>query len=115
MTTEPVARRGEIWIHAGGGGRLTSKPRPALVIQSDYYASADWVTIAPITSTLVGSLTRPTLPANESTGLNTESQVMVDKITTIPRETLQKMIGTLSKTALGRIDQALLVYLGIGS
>ena len=113
--SKPGARRGEIWIHAGGGGRLTSKPRPALVVQSDFYASADWVTIAPITSVLVGSLTRPTIPATAETGLRQESQVMVDKITTIPRDTLQKMIGSIAGPVMGRIDQALLVYLGIGS
>ena len=38
---------------------------------------------------------------------------MVDKITTVRRERLNRRIGSLSSTDMRRIDRAILVFLGI--
>ncbi|MCY7412670.1 MAG: type II toxin-antitoxin system PemK/MazF family toxin, partial [Salinibacterium sp.] len=44
-------RRGEIWLVAGG--TYASKPRPAVVLQDDRFASTDSITVSPFTSTEV--------------------------------------------------------------
>ncbi|MDR3360218.1 MAG: type II toxin-antitoxin system PemK/MazF family toxin [Bifidobacteriaceae bacterium] len=74
---------------AGGAGRLTSEPRPVLVVQSDLFVSAGFVTVAPVTSTRVASPTRVAMPATPATGLEREAWVMADKLQTAPRANLQ--------------------------
>lgn len=46
-------KRGELWTVAGGV--YAAKPRPALLLQDDVFAATDSVTVAPLTSTLIGA------------------------------------------------------------
>ena len=71
-------RRGDLTTVALSGG--FGKPRPALVIQSDFLAETDSVLVCLLTSTLrAAPLYRLSLAAGEATGLREPSQVMVDR------------------------------------
>ena len=107
-----TGRRGELWT-AAGGGRITSKPRPVLIIQSDLFAGSDYVTVAPITTTDVDSPTRVPLPATQATGVVDPSYVMTDKLHTIPRTNLGKQIGVAPTSAMVGVERAILVFLGM--
>jgi len=45
--------------------------------------------------------------------LKTQSRLMVDKITTVPKEKLDKRIGRLPPEDITRLNQAMLVFLGV--
>jgi len=51
---------------------------------------------------------------NERNGLNTLSRLMVDKITTVPKNKLGHRIGRLDVKDIERVDQAILIFLGLG-
>ena len=62
------------------------KPRPALVVQSDYFDALASVTVLPVTSELrAAPLLRIALEPDSDNGLRKKSQIMVDKIQTVPR------------------------------
>jgi mRNA interferase MazF len=82
-------KRGAIVVVAAKGA-YTGKPRPALVVQSDLFnPTHQSVTICPITSDCVDApLFRIPLPPGERTGLRVISQIMVDKIVSVPRSAI---------------------------
>lgn len=105
-------RRGELWTVAGG--IYASKPRPALILQEDLFAGTASVTLAPLTSTLVEApLLRVRVGANETTGLQHESQVMVDKVTTVRRDNVGAQVGRLTPENLVEVERALMAFLGL--
>lgn len=105
-------KRGELITVAVQGDY--GKPRPALIIQSDNFSEHPSITILPITSKIVDApLIRITVSANEKNGLVTDSQVMIDKVTTIPREKSGGRTGEVDHTLLQEIDRCLMVFLGI--
>lgn len=104
-------RRGEIWVV--GGGVYASKPRPALVIQDDLYDS-DSLTVIPLTTQHVEApLYRVSVGATETTGLRTDSQVMIDKITTVKRSHVTDHVGRLPAGDLLTVERLLLALLGL--
>ncbi|MFI6364326.1 type II toxin-antitoxin system PemK/MazF family toxin [Nocardia sp. NPDC050630] len=106
-------KRGELWTIATGSG-YTGKPRPVIIVQSDAFDSTASVTICPITSHDVDApLARVMLEPTEDNGLRQPSYVMVDKVTTAPREKLGQRIGQASKQDMLRIDRYLVVFLGV--
>jgi mRNA interferase MazF len=106
--------RGDIVVVAARGP-YTGKPRPALVVQSDLFNETHAsVTISPITSDCVDApLFRITLPPGERTGLGTVSQVMIDKIVTVPRGAIQKTVGRCDADQLAAIAEALATWLDV--
>lgn len=89
------------------------KPRPALVIQSDLFDSHPSVTVLPITSELRDvPLFRITIEANPENGLREKSQIMIDKIYTIPREKAGKPFGKINDELMLRTSRALALFLG---
>lgn len=90
------------------------KPRPALVIQADFFDLHPSVTVLPVTSALRETpLFRITIPPSDSNGLQKTSQVMVDKAMTVAREKLGETFGTIEKELLTEIDRSLAVFIGI--
>lgn len=105
-------RRGELWTVAGGV--YASKPRPALIVQDDLFAGTASVTVAPLTTTLVDApLLRVPVSADGPTGLQHESQVMIDKITTVRRGNVGTRVGRLAPESLVEVERALLAFLGL--
>ena len=91
------------------------KPRPYLVVQADLFNSTHpSVTVAPLTSTLVGApLFRITLDPTPTNRLRSVSQIMVDKLVTVPRAKLGPVIGALDADVLSRVNRSLALWLGL--
>jgi len=106
--------RGAIVVVASRGA-YTGKPRPALVIQSDLFNETHAsVTVCPITSDWVDApLFRLTVPGGPRTGLRRVSQIMVDKVVTVPRASLGEPIGHCDPDVLEAVADALRLWLGI--
>ena len=107
-----AALRGEVWTVAGGAGRLSSKPRPALIVTSDDFGDLDWVTTVLITTDDTQSPTRVPLGAAEA-GLDRPSFAMADKLHTVPRKNLGARCGKVSTATMLDVERAILVYLDI--
>ena len=108
-------RRGDIWTVAGGPGYM-SKPRPAVIVQSDLYGSVNSVVICPFTRETEETIdVRPLVVPSADNGLSESSRVMLDKITAVPKARLGRQVGTLGAADMARIDQALLTFLGLAS
>jgi mRNA interferase MazF len=107
-------RRGEIWTAAGGV--YATKPRPVLIIQDDHFAGTDSVTVIPMTTTAIEApLLRIPVDPTPANGLEQPSQIMIDKVTTTRRSSVQKRLGTLGAAELVRVERSLLVFLGMGA
>ena len=107
-------RRGDIVTIAGGV--YASKPRPALVVQDDRFDATESLTVCPFTSSDVDApLLRVPVTADEGNGLDQDSFLMVDKITTVRRSNAHAVIGRLEATALVEFERRLLVFLGFGA
>ena len=105
-------RRGDIVAVVAPGSY--GKPRPAVVIQSDLFEEHPSVTILPLTSTLRNvPLFRLQIEPSETNGLHSVSEVMVDKITTIPREKVSQVFGQLTKENMVAIERSIALFLGI--
>jgi mRNA interferase MazF len=106
--------RGDVVVVATRGA-YTSKPRPALVVQSDAFNSThSSVTICPITSDCVDApLFRVPLPEGRRTGLTVPSQVMVDKVVSVPRAAIGRTIGRTAPPELNAVRQALMEWLAL--
>ena len=90
------------------------KPRPALIIQSDLFREHPSVTIVPVTSTLRDTpLFRLRLEPSPDNGLNVPSDIMIDKITTIPREKIGSVFGHLEQHYILSVERLLALFIGI--
>jgi mRNA interferase MazF len=90
------------------------KPRPALVIQSDFFPDHPSVTVLPVTSTLQAApIFRIGIEPNETNGLRLPSQAMVDKVQSVPRSRLGPVIGRVDDATLLAVNRALAVFLGL--
>jgi mRNA interferase MazF len=91
------------------------KPRPAIVMQSDLYNNTHAsMTVCPITSDLNDwPLFRVTLEPSSTNGLKHKSQVMIDKIITVPRDKIKQIIGKVSAKDLKLIGETLKNWLSL--
>jgi mRNA interferase MazF len=105
--------RGDLAIAAAPGDY--GKPRPVLVLQSDKFHETASVTVALITTDQRPSaaLFRKPIQPTDQNGLREPSDIMIDKLVTLPRSKIGKMIGHLSSTEMAEITSALAVFLGI--
>lgn len=107
-------KRGSIVVVAARGA-YTGKPRPALVVQSDLFNPTHAsITICPITSDCVDApLFRLTLPPGSRTGLKSVSQVMIDKIVSVPSGAISAEIGECDVREIEAVDDGLRRWLGL--
>jgi mRNA interferase MazF len=108
--------RGDIVVVATKGAH-TGKPRPALVVQADVFNDTHAsITLCPITSALVDApLFRLAIPSSSRTGLAAMSQVMVDKVVSVPRMAIGKTIGRCTDQEIESVDDALRRWVGLGA
>jgi len=105
-------KRGEIVITALP--RDYGKPRPAVVVQSDRLAHSESVILCPFTSDPVPpEAVRITVAPTPENGLRVPSQIMVEKITALPRSKCTKPVGRLDETVLEQLDAALALVIGL--
>lgn len=109
--TEAPTRRGDVVVCALPGDY--GKPRPALVVQSDLFNETHVsLVLCPISSHLTGlHLFRVAVPASGASGLQKDSEVMIDKIAAVNRRRVSKRIGRLSHAQMEVIDEALRLWL----
>ena len=108
-------KRGEVWT-VSGGSDYTGKPRPALIIQDDAFATTPSVTICPFTSDQTDAqLIRPAIMPGEHSGLSQPSRAIVDKVSTIPRQKVGVLIGRLNSDDIAQVDAALAHFMGSSS
>lgn len=108
-------RRGDL-VTVAAKGSYTAKPRPALVIQAtETLAYRDSVTICLLTADLIDApLLRVRIEPAAANGLRQVSDVMADKILTVPRSAVSpKPFGRLTAIDLARVDTALRFWLGL--
>jgi len=90
------------------------KPRPALVIQSDFLNEIDSVLVCLLTTTQRDApFYRYPVPPGAETGLRKASQVMVDKIIAVRRDRCGERIGGLDSASLLAIGRLLAFVVGI--
>jgi len=101
-------KRGEIWTAVFSGDY--GKPRPALVAQSDRVSeSHPSVLLCPLTSEFADdNELRITVEPNLITGLRKRSQVMVDKLTALPKTKVRERIGRVDDQQLAAVQRTLL-------
>jgi mRNA interferase MazF len=89
------------------------KPRPALVIQSDLFMGHPSVTVVPVTTELRHApLFRIEIEPTKTNNLKNLSQIMVDKIQTVPAEKIGHIFGHVDDATLLAVNRALAVWLG---
>ena len=90
------------------------KRRPALVVQSDLFnPSHASIALLPITSHQIDTpLFRIPIRAGKTNGLETNSQIMVDKITAVRLDRIKERIGRASPKIFQETEVALLRFLG---
>lgn len=97
-------------------GPYTSKPRPAVVVQSTSVAQyRDSVTICLLTSELIEAPAfRVRVRRSRWNRLEVDSDIMVDKIVTVPKDAIEaSSIGRLSPGEIARLNRALRFWLAI--
>ena len=106
--------RGELWTVSGG--TYAQKPRPALIIQDDLFAASESIILLPLTSQLTDApLLRLTVEPGQLTGLESVSQIMVDKLTTVRRANLGRRVGRVDAKTMVAVEQSLAIFLGLAS
>ncbi len=104
--------RGEVWTVSASG--YAGKPRPAVIVQDDRFDATASVTICVFTTDdTEAPLFRLPVAPNARNGLRSASRLMVDKVTTVPRERLADQIGRLDDEDMIRLNRAILVFLGL--
>ncbi len=108
-------RRGEIWT-VSGGASYTGKPRPAVILQDNSFDATASITLCAFTSDPTDApLFRLVIEPTETNGLRAASRLMIDKISTVPKDKLGEKIGRLDDADIVRLNQAVLVFLGLAS
>jgi mRNA interferase MazF len=106
-------RRGDLVVAAIPGDY--GKPRPAVIVQGDAFAGIASVTLVPLSSDLQPvPLLRLTVEPSPANGLQARSQIMIDKVVTVPRARIGRRIGRLDDGAMREVGRALSRFLELG-
>jgi mRNA interferase MazF len=88
--------------------------RPSVIVQADLFSEHATVTLCPLTTQVGGeALFRVAISPQEHTGLPVECEVQVDRIASIRRHRIVKVVGHASATRMEQVDQALRRWLGL--
>jgi mRNA interferase MazF len=108
-----LLKRGDIWTVAGGND-YAGKPRPAAIIQDDSFDATNSITICAFTTDQTDApLFRLEVQPTERNGLRTACRLMVDKLSTVPKTKVGARVGRLDDEDILRLNQAILVFLGL--
>jgi mRNA interferase MazF len=102
-----------VWT-AAGGTDYAGKPRPVVILQDDRFDATSSITVCAFTTDPTDApLLRLAIEPSETNGLTAVSRLMVDKITTMPRQHLGIHIGRLADDEMLRLNRAMMVVLGL--
>ena len=109
-----VLQRGLI-VTVAATGVYSGKPRPAVVVQANRWLQGHpSVTLCPLTSTLLDApLVRIQVTPNARNGLKKASQLMADKLFTVPTASIGAVVGVLDPDGLSALDLALRAWLDL--
>jgi mRNA interferase MazF len=108
-------KRGEVWT-VSGSQDYAGKPRPVVIVQDDGFDATDSITVCAFTTDPTEApLFRLAIEPDERNGLRAPSRLMVDKITTVPKAKLGARIGRLGDEDMVRLNQAVMVFLGLAA
>lgn len=108
-------KRGDIYT-AAIGGEYGGKPRPVLIVQADAYATETKRLVALIGSPIDHAPPiRVEVAPNSINNLRSISHIMVDTILTPRRDEFGGYVGQLEEGDMRRVDEALLLVMGIGA
>lgn len=108
-------KRGEIWT-VSGDKDYAAKPRPVVIMQDDSFSATDSITVCGFTSDPTDApLFRVQVEASDLNGLKLGSRLMIDKLTTVHKTKLGKRIGHLDSNDLLRMNQSIIVFLGLAT
>ena len=102
-------RRGEVWLADLPDGE--EKLPVVLLSRDEAYQLSDLVTVAPVTLPIRGISTEVCLGPED--GLGEDCAVVLDTITTIPKECLAERVAELSSEKIAAVDRALQFALGL--
>jgi mRNA interferase MazF len=108
-------KRGDVVIVSAPGD--FGKPRPAAVVQADSLGEAGLqsTVICLISSqNMDAPYIRMDLEPTEKNGLDRRSQIMVDKLVTVRKERISKVIGTLTRQEVQKLNRMLAFVMGLG-
>jgi mRNA interferase MazF len=106
-------KRGEVWT-VSGAKDYVGKPRPVVIVQDDNFDATASITICAFTTDPTDApLFRPVIEPDEENGLRMVCRLMVDKITTVAKSKLGSRIGRLDDREMLRLNQAMVVFLGL--
>lgn len=102
--TAAALRRGTV-VTVASTGVYSGKPRPAVVVQAERWLQAHpSITLCPLRQ---APLVRIAVEPSPRNGLRKPSQLMVDKLFTVPIQALEKVVGQLEPDVMGDLDLAL--------
>ena len=108
-------RRGDVWTVAGGKD-YAGKARPVVILQDDSFDGTKSITICAFTTDDTDApLFRLPVEPNERNGLRVPCRLIVDKVTTVPKSKVGAHIGRLDDEDVLRLNQAVLVFLGLAT
>jgi mRNA interferase MazF len=109
-----MVKRGDVVIAVFSGDY--GKPRPAVVVQTDLAnPTHSSLVLCPITSHLENApLFRLEVTPSPENSLEKPCQIMVDKITTVPKDKVRQVIGRLDEDTMIRVNRSLALWLGLG-
>lgn len=105
----PIALRRGTVVTVASPGAYSGKPRPAVVVQADRWLQAHpSVTLCPVTSTIrQAPLVRIAVEPSPRNGLRKPSQLMADKLFTVPLAAVGEVVGQLEPDVLVDLDLAI--------
>ncbi|MGH6767591.1 MAG: type II toxin-antitoxin system PemK/MazF family toxin [Xanthobacteraceae bacterium] len=106
-------KRGDVVLMVAPGE--LGKPRPSIVVQANELGDdTTTVLVCPLSSDpRQNARLRPPVEPTPANGLRLRSQIMTDKIVAINRGRLRGVIGTVDSDTADRLDQSLLLVLGL--
>jgi mRNA interferase MazF len=117
ITTDRKIRRGDMFYAElpQGVGSEQSGNRPILIISNDAGNKHSKTVIAAVITSKTCSKTRlPThCPLKRQQGLGRDSLAVLEQIRTVDKSRLHEYIGTLESDAMGKVDRALAVSVGL--
>ena len=105
-------KRGEVWT-ASGGPDYAGTPRPVVIVQDDAFQTASVAVCALTTFPVDAPMVRLPVDPTPGNGLRQASWIMVDKVATMPRSKMGSLVGRLEQDAMERLDDALMVFVGL--
>jgi mRNA interferase MazF len=110
-----IMRRGDIVILSAPGDY--GKPRPAVIVQTDALIEAGLQSVVVClmsSADLRAPLFRIPVEASPVSGLDKPSQIMVDKLFTLPTEKVTKVIGKITEEQRMQLNRKLAFVVGLG-